>query len=99
MDWGAATGPDGRIYALGGFSDTLGSTPSSLEIYYPSVNSWGMGADLPSPRYGPAVVADGGMIYSIGGLDGGTQSPTAEVDAYDPTLDAWTPVEPARALV
>ena len=91
----ATTGPDGRIYALGGA--TAGFTPSAAaEVYTPSTNTWARIASLPATRAEPAAATGpDGRIYLIGGYtpDGrGIGVPTTSVFAYDPTTDAWSTV-------
>jgi N-acetylneuraminic acid mutarotase len=86
----AATGPDGLIYAIGGFD---GSTHlNRVEAYDVATNTWSTEASLPGVGRGNLPVATGpdGRIYAIGGFtDTGA---TSEVDAYDTTTNTWTTV-------
>ena len=85
----AATGGDGRIYAIGG----VGNAGSSNEVdaYDPVTNSWTQVASLPTARFGLAAATGGdGRIYAIGG-NANTGS-SNEVDAYNPATNAWAQV-------
>jgi len=101
--FGAITGSDGRIYAIGGNSGCFTNCPgqeflNTVEIYNPSSDTWTTGAPMPTARAG-LVLANGpdGRIYAIGGYGaGGVQGSGAlsTVEAYDPKLDRWF-VEPS----
>ena len=89
----AATGSNGRIYAIGGGS------PGEVDAYNPTTNSWSQVASSPSGHtYGAAVAGPGGVIYAIGGEDAtyGTNG-NRVVDAYSPNTNSWTSLasEPA----
>ena len=86
----AATGPDGRIYAIGGFDGS--NHLNRVEAYDVATNTWSTEASLPGAGRGnlPAATGPDGRIYAIGGLtDTGVVS---EVDAYDTTTNSWTTV-------
>jgi N-acetylneuraminic acid mutarotase len=83
---GAAVGPDGRIYVLGGIAtpDTEQNSPPGLatvEIYNPKVHHWFVGGPMPDGRAGPAAVTGkDGRIYMIGGY---TRCNPGDVEAKD----------------
>jgi len=86
-------GPDGLIYAIGGFRGGEGAT-GAVEAYDPETNSWTRLAALPTPRYGlAAVVGDDGRIYAIGGqYDSSGPSVDGDsvvVEAYTPATNTW----------
>jgi N-acetylneuraminic acid mutarotase len=85
----AATGPDGRIYAIGGFDGS--NHLDRVEAYDVATNTWSTEAPLPVARGNlPVATGPDGRIYAIGGLtDTGA---TSEVDAYDTTTNTWTTV-------
>jgi N-acetylneuraminic acid mutarotase len=86
----AATGPDGRIYAIGG-NASFGPT-NIVEAYSPVTNTWTAVASMPTRRSGlAAVTGPDGRIYAIGGVDF-LQSPLplATVEAYTPATNTWT---------
>lgn len=90
----AATGADGRIYAIGGTKSTLDPPLDAVEAYSPTSNTWTSVAPLPTPRYGLAVAlgADG-RIYAIGGCDNSVPGVAlSTVEAYNPSTNAWTAV-------
>jgi N-acetylneuraminic acid mutarotase len=91
--WGlaAATGPDGRIYAIGGYAGTNFNSLPYTEAYTPATNSWTTVADMTMYRgnFGAATGPDG-RIYALGGVNGGLGD-TASMEAYDTSLITPTP--------
>jgi N-acetylneuraminic acid mutarotase len=84
----AVTGPDGRIYVIGGFG-TAGSL-SSVEAYDPTTKSWKFMASLATPRDGlAAVLGPDGQIYAIGGENG--PETLSRVEIYNFTSKTWSP--------
>jgi N-acetylneuraminic acid mutarotase len=76
----AATGPDGRIYAIGGGGDT--GSGNTVEAYAPGTNSWATLASMPTARsLLAAATGPDGRIYAIGGNHGSGVVNT--VEAYD----------------
>jgi N-acetylneuraminic acid mutarotase len=99
----AATGPDGRIYAIGGayFDHAVFVALNTVEAYAPSTDSWATIAPLPLPLYGmAAATGTDGRIYVMGGItstvDNGvhTSAYTNAAEAYTPSTDSWAPVAP-----
>jgi N-acetylneuraminic acid mutarotase len=107
-EFAAATGPDGRIYALGGVRhgkaglDQAADFLDVVEAYNPRTNTWTTVAPMHEPRAGlAAVTGTDGRIYAIGGR---TQDPTAfspmalaTVEAYTPSTNTWSMVAPMLA--
>ncbi len=86
----AATGPDGRIYAIGGYYN--GSYLTTVEAYTPGSNTWTSVAPMPTARYGlAAATGPDGRIYAIGG-DDSWLGITNTVYAYTPGSNTWTTV-------
>jgi hypothetical protein len=87
----AATGPDGRIYAIGG---QRGYSVPFVDAYSPADDTWVAVADLLGPRsaHAAAVGADG-RIYAIGGSDGGVD--LATVESYGPRIQLTPTSGPA----
>ncbi|KQM04578.1 MULTISPECIES: kelch repeat-containing protein [Frankia] len=78
----AATGTDGRIYAIGGRSGAGNDPTDTVEVYTPSSGTWTSGTALPKPMGEPrATRATDGKIYV---LDGDTLA------IYDPDAASWT---------
>jgi N-acetylneuraminic acid mutarotase len=87
----AATGADGRIYAIGGL---YGSVLNTVEAYTPGLNLWSTRASMPTAREAlAAAAAFDGRIYVFGGEGSlGTAVNTAE--AYNPFSNTWSTVAP-----
>ena len=82
---------NGFIYIFGGVS---GSSSSGEEVLdstwiYDQVNDfWFRGANMPGPRFGPAVATDGAVIWVMGGYNQ-FQGPDHTVWMYDPKKDDY----------
>jgi N-acetylneuraminic acid mutarotase len=97
----AVTDTQGRVYAIGGYSDSAGGKPvPDVERYDPISRTW---SELPQPlpvaesRLAAALGPDG-LIYVIGGGDcsSGPCSATQNVYAYDPAGGQWSMVKPLQ---
>jgi len=87
----AVTGPDGRIYVIGGYSEQRG-TLRTVEVYTPGTNTWAPAASMPSARYTLATaLGDDGKIYAFGGTINNESQPT--VEAYNPATNSWTTLD------
>src|SRR5262245_50219911 len=81
-DLAAATGPDGKIYAIGGLN-AGGGILATVEAYDPTNDTWATKAAMPTARNAlAAATGQDGKIYAIGGLNAG--GILATVEAYDP---------------
>jgi N-acetylneuraminic acid mutarotase len=99
-EFGAAFGADGNIYVIGGGQDyTNNASPffGTTMVYDPLSDSWGLDANMPTPRKELAAVSVGNSVYAIGGCNGtylGTveqatiampnETPIAYVDSIGP---------------
>lgn len=84
----AATGPDGLIYAIGGFNDRSGIL-NSVEAYNPSTNTWTAVASMSTARADlAAVTGPDGRIYAIGGVN--YSGVVNTVEAYNTNTKRWT---------
>jgi N-acetylneuraminic acid mutarotase len=100
----ATTGPDGRIYVLGGVllrfhsSQVHAAVTNAVEIYDPRINHWSLGAPMPTARAGlAAVTGTDGYIYAIGGTSSAidwdaTLRALSVVERYSPTTNRWMKV-------
>jgi N-acetylneuraminic acid mutarotase len=88
---GVVKGPDGLIYAMGGYN---GSVLSVVEAYDPSTDTWIKKAPMPSPKLEFGVVlGPDKKIYVIGGGTsyGNNFGPFFNtIEIYDPETDTWT---------
>jgi Kelch motif len=87
---GAATSLDGRIWVVGGNSETT----SGRQVFAYDVRRrhWTEEPGLPAPRTNLAVVADHGKLYAIGGLD--PVNATKTVFVYDLATRRWSRAAP-----
>lgn len=85
-----ATGPDGRVYAIGGTNFNIVFI-ASVEAYDPETNVWTEVASLPSGRQGlGAATAADGHIYAYGGEAGDPTDVESTVFSYDVATNTWT---------
>jgi serine/threonine-protein kinase len=85
----AVTGPDGRIYAIGG--ENASGSLGTVEVYDPSTNKWTTVASMPTARiHLAATMGPDKLIYAIGGVSGVPNI----VEAYNPSTNKWTTVAP-----
>lgn len=92
--FGAALGPNGNIYAIGGTNTESGVTLPMTEAYSPATNTWTELAPLPTPRFALAAATGAdGRIYAIGGLNSAFTS-FDTVEAYTLTTNSWASVAP-----
>ncbi len=83
---GVAAASNGKIYAIGGWSEGQINV-DTVEEYDPATDTWATHTSMPTPRSGLGVaVASNGKIYAIGGENGGR---LATVEEYDPATDTW----------
>ena len=81
------TGPDGRIYAIGGANAS--GRLDTVEAYDPSIKTWAKAAPMPTARnHLAATVGPDNRIYAIGGHS----SIPNIVEAYNPSTNEWTKV-------
>ncbi|MER7930082.1 carboxypeptidase regulatory-like domain-containing protein [Streptomyces sp. NPDC096057] len=95
MDNAVATGPDGRVYSVGGTDGT--SILSGGYVYDPVTAAWTAIPGGPAtPREAPQSAFLNGKLYITGGwtADGTTVTTT---DVYDPQHHTWSTAAPAPA--
>lgn len=71
---GVAARSDGHIYAIGGYSDTLGPLVSVEDL--PPGGAWEPRFELPTSRFGLGAAVVGTTVYAVGGWNDG---PLAEL--------------------
>ena len=99
----AATGADGRIYAISGI-DTFYNPLRSVEAYDPQTNTWSDVAPLNTGRGFPAATAGRDQrIYVMGGYGGNfvdaersnqNGKNLTSVEVYTPATNAWSLAPP-----
>ncbi|HLJ69607.1 MAG TPA: fibronectin type III domain-containing protein [Chloroflexota bacterium] len=85
----AATGPDSRMYAIGGYN--AAGYLRTAEAYAPVSHVWSAIASMQVARYAAAAVAWGDYIYVLGGYNP-VSGYLASVERYSPWTNAWTTV-------
>lgn len=89
-DLAATLGPDGRIYALGGFN-AVEKYLKTAEAYDEHAGTWTPIASIAVSRSAfDAVTGPDGRLYAISGYTGTTY--TRAVEAYTPRLNRWVAV-------
>ncbi len=84
----AAVAVNGKIIVVGGLGPTQAHVDSTA-IYDPAVDTWDLGAPIPTLRDHLTAQAVGGVVYAIGGRAGANYD---RVDAYDVAADRWSTV-------
>src|SRR5262249_40005984 len=98
QDFAAATGKDGRIYAIGGWIGGDYPVTSEAEVYTPASNKWASIPPMPTARQSlAAATRSDGRIYAIGGFLGGATERSAVVEVYTPCSPQRRAVERRRA--
>ena len=67
IDLAAATGRNGRIYAMGGFAGS--QETKRVESFNPTTGLWSLEPDMPSGRSQLAAVGLGKRVWALGGYD------------------------------
>ncbi|MHC4146345.1 MAG: Kelch repeat-containing protein [Planctomycetota bacterium] len=86
---------DGKIYAFGGLTGTLGSSTSTrniTEVYDPRADTWTQAAPMPRGEWSPSADAIDGKIYVVGGALATNAERILQV--YNPQTDTWTNATP-----
>lgn len=84
----ACVGPDGKIYAIGGYGGpTNSSCLRSVERYDIVKNKWEQVASMNEGRRALAAVSMPDGIYAIGGYNG--KDYISSVEKYDVESDSW----------
>ncbi|MBN1138616.1 MAG: PKD domain-containing protein [Anaerolineae bacterium] len=87
----AAAGPVG--YVVGGLAAGSSVINPDLQMYDPGTGTWTQLADLPNPRFSPAVGWIGGLLYAAGGYDT-LFAATGDLQVYDPGTNTWDNTTP-----
>ena len=84
----AVSGPDGKIYVMGGINDAIGGFLTTVEAYNPATDTWSEATSLPS-TLADAVGGKGGdgRIY----VTTGTEGPGLSFTGYNDTTYAFNP--------
>ena len=85
----AATGSDGRVYAIGGWTPD-GDVTNTAEVYSPDTDSWVFIDTMPvRVAMEAATTGQDGRIYVLGGGPVMNQG-TTNVLIYDPATNGWS---------
>ncbi len=73
----------GKIYFVGGWTDSSSSAQNIAERYDPATNTWETLANMSAARRGVACAVLNGKLYAIGGAG-------SSVEVFDPSTDSWS---------
>lgn len=91
----AATGVDGLIYVIGGFSFEDFAVLARVDTYHPTTREWTNAPSMGLARsHGGVAAGSDGRIYCAGGLDSPEGSAMADVEAFLPGAARWELVAP-----
>jgi len=80
---------NGKLYAFGGY-DNGGDNPKNYtQIYDPSTDSWTLGADMPTARWGATVSVVDDVAYVFAGAIN-SSAYTNVCEAYNITANSWS---------
>lgn len=88
----ACAGPDGKIYAVGGYAGGDNVCLDSAERYDPQSQQWVRIAPMKKARRALSLVAMPDGIYAIGGFTG--KDYVSQVERYEILSDEWVTVRP-----
>jgi len=89
---GFTIGPDGKLYAIGGFNGKY--CLKTAERFNPNTNTWEEIAPLHIARRSLCAVALPDGIYAMGGYDG--EKYLNSVEKYDLNTNEWTIIQPMK---
>jgi N-acetylneuraminic acid mutarotase len=81
---------DGKIYVIGGATNTDVPATKAVQIYDPILNSWTSKSDMIAGRTNFPVCVVNGKIWAIGGATLLWYSSIKSIEEYDPETDTWT---------
>lgn len=98
METQVITGPDSKIYTVGGDSG-IGVRSTEVKAYDVYTNQWEIKEPMPEPVYffGLTVGPDD-KIYTVGGIDN-TPNAVSSVQVYDVASDSWTSTDSYPTLI
>ena len=79
---------DGKIYAIGGWSD--GNFSNAVVAYDLIIDNWEKKADIPTARAEAVTEQVNGKIYVMGGHNQHSGKCLSIVEEYDPKTNTWT---------
>lgn len=88
----ASLGPDGCLYAVGGYGGNENKCLLSAEKYDFDREKWILIGDMSYPRRALSAVSLPNGVYAIGGYDG--EKYLSSVERYDSDADEWVSVCP-----
>jgi N-acetylneuraminic acid mutarotase len=85
---------NGKLYVLGGYTDTSYVPTARVDAYDSAANSWARVADLPEAMTHMGIAVDGSNIYVAGGYPANSTNTgqvfsTANVWKYDTVANTW----------
>ena len=85
---------NGKLYAVGGFSNRSEGSVATVEEYDPATDRWAIRAPMPTARlFLGLAAARNGKLYAVGGFNERRRRRRlilATLEEYDPATDTWT---------
>lgn len=90
----ATLGPDGCLYAIGGYGGSENKCLISAERFDFKTKSWTILGSMSNQRRALSAVSLPNGVYAIGGFDG--EKYLNSVERYDQDSDQWISVAPMK---
>ncbi len=91
VQWPASTFAEGKLFVIGGFTDTTAGTLSNvIQIYETATGTWTDSAPMNTPIFAAVAEYYQGNIYVVGGYASDAFTATNQVQIYDIETDTWT---------
>ncbi len=91
VQWPASTFAEGKLFVIGGFTDTsAGTLFNGIQIYDTSTGIWSNSAAMNAPIFAAVAEYYQGSIYVVGGYSSSAFTATNQVQIYDIETDTWT---------
>lgn len=85
----AAAASVGDVIVMAGGNESRGGLAALTLIYDPAMDTWALGAEIPTQREHLSAVGHDGELYVLAGRRNSLGSTRTELEIYDPVADAW----------
>lgn len=91
----ATIGPDGSIYAIGGYGGSDNKCLTKSEMFNITTGKWELLPEMLTPRRALAAVSLPDGVYAIGGYNG--KNYLCSMERYDESLNKWVKCSPMNS--